>query len=146
MQYQQPFAYPQMRMQMPMMAAYPYPYMMPQPYSYPQYNYIMPNMGNMGNMAQGYMPNAYGYNYQQPTHPIEPPAKRARHHQHQPEAPFHSTQNDPKAWRNCSQKGCKYLGPGDEVALHEQDRHLIYPEGYVPERSEEEEAYLKKGG
>ena len=148
--YAQPFAWPQM----PMMPAYPaYPYMAPQAYSYPQYGYN----AAMAPTQSPYMlqtQQSYGYGYQpQPqahTHtqmqPVEPPSKRARHNQTETHMPFHSTQNDPKAWRNCSQDGCHFVGPGNEVALHEQDRHLIYPEGYVPERSEEEEAYLRKGG
>jgi hypothetical protein len=137
MPYAQPFGWPQM----PMMQAYPaYPYMMPQAYGYPQYGYNNPQAPYMANQG-------YGHGYQAPMQqPAEPPAKRARHQQLQPETPFHSTMNDPNAWRNCSQAGCQYVGPGNDVALHEQDRHLIYPEGYVPERSEEEEAYLRKGG
>lgn len=49
------------------------------------------------------------------------------------------------AWRNCVQEGCSFVGPEKDVALHEQDRHLIYKKRAV-ERSEEEEAALKKSG
>ena len=49
------------------------------------------------------------------------------------------------AWRNCVQEGCAFVGPETDVALHEQDRHLIYKTHHV-ERSEEEEAAIKKAG
>lgn len=51
-----------------------------------------------------------------------------------------------KAWRNCSLAGCKFVGSGDDVEVHEMDRHLIYPPGYKVERSEEEERYAKRKG
>lgn len=46
------------------------------------------------------------------------------------------------AWRNCSHPGCNFTGPGETVATHEGDRHLIFPNGKPVERSEEEERYL----
>ena len=50
------------------------------------------------------------------------------------------------AWRNCSIQGCKYVGSARDVEVHEEDRHLIYKPGYVPQRSEEEEKFLKRKG
>jgi hypothetical protein len=67
------------------------------------------------------------------------PAKKART---QPTAPTNGTGG---AWRNCVQDGCAFVGSEKDVALHEQDRHLIYKKRVV-ERSEEEEAALKKAG
>jgi hypothetical protein len=54
--------------------------------------------------------------------------------------------NSVKAWRNCSQAGCKFVGSGEDVEIHEGDRHLIFPAGYKVERSEEEERYAKMKG
>jgi len=54
--------------------------------------------------------------------------------------------NSVKAWRNCSQPGCKFVGSGEDVEIHEGDRHLIFPAGYKVERSEEEERYAKMKG
>jgi hypothetical protein len=50
------------------------------------------------------------------------------------------------AWRNCSHPGCKFVGPGEQVTIHEGDRHLIFPEGMKVERSEEEERYARQKG
>lgn len=60
----------------------------------------------------------------------------------QPTAPTDGTGG---AWRNCVQDGCAFVGSEKDVALHEQDRHLIYKKRVV-ERSEEEEAALRKAG
>ncbi|OCF45273.1 hypothetical protein I317_00795 [Kwoniella heveanensis CBS 569] len=49
-------------------------------------------------------------------------------------------------WRNCSHPGCKFVGPGNEVEIHEGDRHLIFPNGKPMERSEEEERYARRKG
>lgn len=50
------------------------------------------------------------------------------------------------AWRNCSQPGCKFVGSGKDVEIHEEDRHLIYRPGKQPQRSEEEERFAKRKG
>ena len=49
-------------------------------------------------------------------------------------------------WRNCSQPGCHYLGPGEAVEVHEADRHLIFPATRPIERSEEEETFIDRKG
>ncbi|KAL7421022.1 hypothetical protein Q5752_003906 [Cryptotrichosporon argae] len=51
-----------------------------------------------------------------------------------------------KPWRNCSHAGCRFVGSGDEVEIHEMDRHLIFPAGYKAERSEEEERFARSSG
>jgi hypothetical protein len=50
------------------------------------------------------------------------------------------------AWRNCSLQGCKFVGSAHDVEIHEEDRHLIYKPGKVPQRSEEEERFAKRKG
>ena len=50
------------------------------------------------------------------------------------------------AWRNCSVAGCHFVGPGNEVEIHEADRHLLFAKGKQVERSEEEERYVKQKG
>ncbi|GHJ89198.1 hypothetical protein NliqN6_5600 [Naganishia liquefaciens] len=59
--------------------------------------------------------------------------------------PANSNNVNGGAWRNCVQDGCAFVGPEKDVALHEQDRHLIYKTRHI-ERSEEEEAAVKKAG
>ncbi|EIW72721.1 hypothetical protein TREMEDRAFT_67022 [Tremella mesenterica DSM 1558] len=51
-----------------------------------------------------------------------------------------------KAWRNCSFPGCKFVGSGEDVEVHEGDRHLIFRNGPKVERSEEEERFAKRNG
>lgn len=51
-----------------------------------------------------------------------------------------------KPWRNCSHPGCKYVGSGEDVEIHEGDRHLIFPNGKPVERSEEEEKWARHTG
>ncbi|KAK8865733.1 hypothetical protein IAR55_000879 [Kwoniella newhampshirensis] len=51
-----------------------------------------------------------------------------------------------KPWRNCSHPGCKFVGSGEDVEIHEGDRHLIFPAGRVVERSEEEERFATRKG
>lgn len=67
-----------------------------------------------------------------------PPAKRPRS-----SAPSATTMKGVQAWRNCSHPGCKFVGPGEDVEVHEGDRHLIFPKGKKVELSEEEERFLK---
>ncbi|WVF70714.1 hypothetical protein IAT40_005507 [Kwoniella sp. CBS 6097] len=55
-------------------------------------------------------------------------------------------QTTSQMWRNCSYPGCKFVGPGNEVEIHEGDRHLIFPNGKPVERSEEEERYARRKG
>jgi hypothetical protein len=90
-----------------------------------------------------YAGNAYGvYAAPAPTAPAPAPVPV-------PAPPTASATPIPNAWRNCSHPGCKYTGPGNDVAQHEGDRHLIFPHGKPVERSEEEERYLAslaKGG
>jgi hypothetical protein len=50
------------------------------------------------------------------------------------------------AWRNCQIPGCKFVGSGKDVMIHEEDRHLIYPPGKSVMRSEEEERFAKQKG
>lgn len=71
-----------------------------------------------------------------------PSARPVKKPRTQPTAP---TNGAGGAWRNCVQDGCAFVGSEKDVALHEQDRHLIYKKRAV-ERSEEEEAALKKAG
>lgn len=49
-------------------------------------------------------------------------------------------------WRNCQQSGCSFVGLDKDVAIHEEDRHLIHKPGKKSNRSEEEERAMKKGG
>ncbi|CAD6583320.1 MAG: hypothetical protein TREMPRED_003524 [Tremellales sp. Tagirdzhanova-0007] len=115
-----------------------------QPYSLPGHPYFLTQ-----NHGQSFFPTQpvvtpEGYSYsstyvQQPQHAPAPPAKRQRL-----DIPGSRTGGGVKAWRNCSYPGCKYVGPGEEVEVHEGDRHLIFPNGRNPERSEEEERYAKQ--
>ncbi|WVQ85281.1 hypothetical protein IAT38_007446 [Cryptococcus sp. DSM 104549] len=92
--------------------------------------------------------NPEGYSYSQtyltpPSHatPSDPPqAKRQKPN------PIAAVSQGVKPWRNCSHPGCKFVGSGDEVEVHEGDRHLIFPAGRVVERSEEEERFAKRKG
>ncbi|WVR05701.1 hypothetical protein IAU60_002725 [Kwoniella sp. DSM 27419] len=96
--------------------------------------------------AAGY---AYSATYAQPAGgpAAPPPTKRAR-----PNAAAVASSSggggkgSEQAWRNCSQPGCKFVGPGSEVEIHEGDRHLLFPRGKPVERSEEEERYAKRKG
>jgi hypothetical protein len=102
------------------------------------------------NYANAYQPTATpeGYSYSatyqaaQPAH-SEPPNKRSRPNgPPAPAAPAISV----KPWRNCSHPGCKYVGSGEDVEIHEGDRHLIFPNGRPVERSEEEEKWASHKG
>ena len=62
------------------------------------------------------------------------------------EVPGSLTGGGRKAWRNCCQPGCKFVGPGEEVEVHEGDRHLIFPKGKQVQLSEEEEKSAKHNG
>lgn len=123
----------------PLPTAYTYPYQYPH-YAYQQqvyaYGYPSQSYGQslFNPAAQTFAYN--GYAYQQ----AEPPAKKARTSE---AAPAYS---DPSAWRNCSVAGCKFVGAGHDVEIHEGDRHLIFPRGKPVERSEEEEMYANHKG
>lgn len=73
--------------------------------------------------------------------PGGPPAKRQRPN---PTADAGPTWNG--AWRNCQVSGCKFVGSAKDVEVHEEDRHLIYKEGYKVQRSEEEERFARRKG
>jgi hypothetical protein len=73
--------------------------------------------------------------------PGGPPAKRQRTN-----PTMDSGQTWTGAWRNCQVQGCKFVGSAKDVEVHEEDRHLIYKEGYKPQRSEEEERFARRKG
>lgn len=76
-----------------------------------------------------------------PSEQITRPVKKPRVQN----APVNPNNINGGAWRNCVQEGCAFVGPEKDVTLHEQDRHLIFKTRHV-ERSEEEEAAIKKAG
>lgn len=89
-------------------------------------------------------PEGYSYSptyLQQPQQVTAPPAKKRRF-----DAPASSTGGGLKAWRNCSYPRCKFVGPGEEVEVHEGDRHLIFPKAKFLQLSEEEEKLAKQKG
>ncbi|KIS01616.1 hypothetical protein L804_01494 [Cryptococcus deuterogattii 2001/935-1] len=92
----------------------------------------------IGQAQQGFYPG-YGQQASAPN----PPTKRQR-----PNISNIMTgeESSAKPWRNCSHPGCKFVGSGDQVEIHEEDRHLIYAPGKVLERSEEEERFAKRKG
>ncbi|WVQ71103.1 hypothetical protein IAR50_000628 [Cryptococcus sp. DSM 104548] len=120
---------------------------------YPMYNQAASVMGNFQQRPMQPAANAEGYSYSsaylssQPSSSGDrstggdPPAKKQRTN-HPPASAGPST----KAWRNCSQAGCKFVGPGDQVEIHEEDRHLIYVPGKKVVRSEEEERFARQKG
>lgn len=76
------------------------------------------------------------------TDPAARPVKKPRVQN----APSNPNNTSGGAWRNCVQEGCAFVGPEKDVAIHEQDRHLIYKTRQVERSEEEEEAALKKAG
>ncbi|ORX34159.1 nuclear fragile X mental retardation-interacting protein 1-domain-containing protein [Kockovaella imperatae] len=131
-----------------------------QPYGYPAS--VQPvNLSGGYNPYAGYAPQAtwgapspsFGQTlfrggssaYSHPSANPDPsrPAKRPKG-QDQEDTPSHS--RGVSAWRNCSVPGCGFVGPGDQVEIHEGDRHLIFPNGHRVERSEEEEKFAKRRG
>lgn len=106
----------------------------PEGYSYSA-AYTPPPPYQYNNMPVPALP---GYNA-----PMEPSAKRRRI----------DTDMNPMqggsgtgAWRNCSMKGCKFVGSAKDVEIHEEDRHLIYAPGRNVVRSEEEERFARRKG
>lgn len=118
---------------------------------YPQYSYpYYPTQSYGQSLFTPYpaaTPDSYAYSQgylQQPqptTTDTAPPAKRQRR-----DLPNSATGGGIKAWRNCSHPGCKFVGPGEEVEVHEGDRHLIFPKGKHVALSDEEERFAKHKG
>ncbi|WWC68473.1 uncharacterized protein I206_102402 [Kwoniella pini CBS 10737] len=133
----------------------------------PQPQYAGYGMGYQPNLSGGY-PSFYPQqNYQQfptpmsffpPSQPqinssgytysstytqaqVQPPNKRQRPNNTMPQEATTGGM-----WRNCSQPGCKFVGPSDKVETHEEDRHLIFVNGKMAERSEEEERFARRKG
>lgn len=139
---QMPYQQPQMTIPYNTSGGY-----MPQMWSYP---YGVPNQPTFArNLFQQPMATPDGYSYsqayiQQNYQPIQappPPMKKQR------VDTFGGSPGGGKgAWRNCSQPGCKFVGSGEAVEIHEGDRHLIFPNGNKVERSEEEELYAQHKG
>ncbi|WVW80311.1 hypothetical protein I302_102290 [Kwoniella bestiolae CBS 10118] len=129
-----------------------YPSFFPQP-MYPQYSNQLSAQA-LFNQPQQQAMNSGGYSYSstytQSYQTNQPPNKR-----HRPNAQP-GIMGDPSVggrgnvnvgmWRNCQHPGCKFVGPSDKVQIHEEDRHLIFVEGKMPERSEEEERYARRKG
>ncbi|ORY28620.1 hypothetical protein BCR39DRAFT_199676 [Naematelia encephala] len=134
---------------------YPYPTSTPyQPYpTYGQSLFHQPSATPEGySYSPTYLHNTYQPQPQPSSHaqnrPAPPPNKRPR-----PNYPTSniavlpsSSSSSSKAWRNCSYPGCKFVGAGEEVEIHEGDRHLIFPAGHAVEKSEEEERFAKING
>ncbi|XAO23471.1 hypothetical protein I312_102249 [Cryptococcus bacillisporus CA1280] len=118
---------------------------------YPMYATPAPSFGqSLFRPPVAVNPEGYSYSttylsnqYSQQAPASNPPTKRQR-----PNISNIMTggESSAKPWRNCSHPGCKFVGPGDQVEIHEEDRHLIYAPGKVPERSEEEERFAKRKG
>ena len=89
--------------------------------------------------------NPDGYSYSQNYAETSRPNKRPRGNEPAANGAG-SAPNGAMAWRNCSVAGCSFVGPGDQVGIHEGDRHLIFPAGHKVERSEEEEKFAKRTG
>lgn len=116
---------------------------------YPMYAAPAPSFGqSLFRPPVAANPEGYSYSttylssqYNQQASTPDPPTKRQR-----PNNSNVMTGGSAKPWRNCSHPGCKFVGPGDQVEIHEEDRHLIYAPGKAPERSEEEERFAKRKG
>jgi hypothetical protein len=166
-------AHPQQRQQQQAQPGYPNPY--PNSYPYAQVNAsggYQPYPGYQASAA--YMPYYQQSAYQQPVYAHYPtatpegysysstyqptvPVPNALHSAYStayagrtytPPAPPASAPAVPavKSWRNCSHPGCKFVGSGEDVEIHEGDRHLIFPNGKPIERSEEEEKWAQHKG
>lgn len=44
--------------------------------------------------------------------------------------------------RNCALSSCNFLGPVKEVEIHEMDRHLIFPPGYVERKKSRPDGFV----
>ncbi|OXG34850.1 hypothetical protein C359_06307 [Cryptococcus neoformans Bt120] len=116
---------------------------------YPMYAAPAPSFGqSLFRPPVAANPEGYSYSttylsspYNQQASTPDPPTKRQR-----PNNSNVMTGGSAKPWRNCSHPGCKFVGPGDQVEIHEEDRHLIYAPGKAPERSKEEERFAKRKG
>ncbi|WVN85609.1 uncharacterized protein L203_100758 [Cryptococcus depauperatus CBS 7841] len=91
------------------------------------------------------MVNPEGYSYS-PSYLVQQsntvPKKRPRSNNFSAD----QTGQSVKPWRNCSHPGCKFVGSGEQVETHEEDRHLIFAPGKIVEKSEEEERYSNRKG
>jgi len=152
-QYQQQYQYPYQQAQ----ASGYYPYAAQQAGGYNPYAAYYQQATQQYPYGYGYQatttPEGYTYSatYQNQTQATqaqtynEPPNKRSRPNPGDAAgsaAPVISV----KPWRNCSHPGCKFVGSGEDVEVHEGDRHLIFPNGRRVERSEEEEKWASHKG
>jgi hypothetical protein len=46
--------------------------------------------------------------------------------------------------RNCALSSCNFLGTVKDVEIHEMDRHLIYPPGYVERKKSRPDGYVAR--
>ena len=89
------------------------------------------------------MSNANGFSYSQSyvqNRSASGPSKRPRVN------PPRQAEPGLRSWRNCSVKGCKFVGSGEDVEQHEEDRHLIIPVERINKLSEEEEIFAGHKG
>lgn len=141
----------------------PYPYAIPnasggyQPFpGYPVPPTFSPNYPDYRQGAYPYRPTATpeGYTYSSTYSYDAPNVVPVAHNRAQTAlsyvAPAASIPPVPvptvKSWRNCSHPACKFVGSGEDVEIHEGDRHLIFPNGKPVERSEEEEKWAHHKG
>lgn len=146
---------PQPRTHVPQPA---YPFTQPYAYPYGQTSGGYPPYQAYYQSQAAYQPQPYvhhptstpdGYTYSS-TYLPQPVTADPRDHTRARTGPAQtSTVTDSatvKPWRNCSHPGCKYVGSGEDVEVHEGDRHLIFPNGKPVERSEEEEKWARHKG
>lgn len=152
---QYPYSYPyqQQQQQIPASAYYPYTNQSNPSGGYQPYAayYQQPAQPYQSGYTYPYQPTATpeGYSYSATYAPAgqaveEPQNKRAR--VTGPTTTPVASVTSVKPWRNCSHPGCKYVGSGEDVEVHEGDRHLIFPNGRKVERSEEEEKWASHKG
>ncbi|WWC96792.1 hypothetical protein V866_003666 [Kwoniella sp. B9012] len=132
-----------------------YPSFFPSQPTYPQYSNQLSAQALFHQPPQPQV-NSGGYSYSSTYAQSQPPAKRQRPNSNsQASAAIESSGVGPDSgngsgsigtWRNCSHPGCKFVGPSEKVQIHEEDRHLIFVNGKMPERSEEEERYARRKG
>ncbi|WWD05564.1 hypothetical protein V865_003644 [Kwoniella europaea PYCC6329] len=146
-----------------------YPSFFPSQPTYPQYSQNPQYSNQLSAQALFHQPpqpqaNSGGYSYSSTYAQSQPPAKRQRPDSNsQTSAVIESSGVGPGSgsgsgsgsgigsgsigtWRNCSHPGCKFVGPSEKVQIHEEDRHLIFVNGKMPERSEEEERFARRKG
>ncbi|OCF56578.1 hypothetical protein L486_05429 [Kwoniella mangroviensis CBS 10435] len=142
-----------------------YPSFLPSQPTYPQYPQYSQLSNQLSAQALFHQPpqpqvNSGGYSYSSTYAQSQPPAKRQRPNSNsQASSAIQSSGVGPGSgsasgsgkgsvgtWRNCSHPGCKFVGPSEKVQIHEEDRHLIFVNGKMPQRSEEEERYARRKG